>query len=147
MSSETCIWCEGGDWKDPKDIIDAEEIDYVQSDSGEYDDCDAASWGEYKCPVCGCIFRTGDKSWGFNEIIKEGDKWLKVKSYAPISYSTVKTTVEAKAEEVGLTKELYDKKVWFVEIVPDHPDEGEKTYGLYVLEWYTKEHELKRKMW
>jgi hypothetical protein len=147
MSTETCIWCEGGDWKDPKDIIDAEEIDYVQSDSGEYDDCDSASWGEYECPVCGCIFRIGGKCISFNEIIKEGDNWLKVKSYEPISYSSVKTTVEAKAKEIGLTKELYDKEVWFVDKVPRHPGIIDVLYGLYVLEWYTKEHKLWDKMW
>ena len=145
--TETCIWCEGGDWKDPKDIIDAEEIDYVQSDCGTYDDCDYATWTEYKCPVCGCIFRIGDKRASFNEIIKEGDNWLKVKSYKPISYSEVETTVEATAKEIGLTKELYDKEVWFIDKVIRHPNNTDKLYGLYVLEWYIKEQKLYDKMW
>lgn len=147
MSTETCIWCEGGDWKDLKDIKDAEEIDFVQSHPSAYDDCDYATWTEYKCSVCGCIFRIGDKYTVFNEIIKEGDNWLKVKSYAPISYSEVKTTVEAQAKMIGLTKELYDKEVWFVDKVPRHPGITDILYGLYVLEWYTKEYKLYDKMW
>ena len=78
MGTEICIWCEGGDWKDPKDIEEAEEINYVQSDQGEYKDCDYASWTEYECPVCGCIFRIGDKYLVFNDIVRKGKKELKV---------------------------------------------------------------------
>lgn len=147
MTTDVCIWCEGGDWKDPKDAIDAEEIDYVQSHPSAYEDCDYATWTEYECPVCGCVFRIGDKYSTFNEIINEGDKWLKVKEYSPIYYSEVKTTVEAMAERLELDSDLYDLKVWFIEKVPRHPDQNDVLYGLYVLKWYTKEHKLYDKMW
>ena len=78
MGTEICIWCEGGDWKDPKDIEEAEEVDRIEGNYGTYDDCDYASWVEYECPVCGCIFRIGNKYAVFNEIIKEGKKELRV---------------------------------------------------------------------
>lgn len=78
MNTTTCIWCEGGEWERPEDQWDAEEIDYVQSDPSAYDDCDYASWTEYKCPICGCVFRIGSKRFVFNEIIKKGKKELKV---------------------------------------------------------------------
>ena len=65
-----CIWCEDLD-KQP------EEVDTGYGDPS-YKDCDTASWEEYECEKCGCIFRVGTKTITFNQIMKKGKAEMKV---------------------------------------------------------------------
>ena len=67
---DMCIWCENLD-KQP------EEVDSGTADPS-YNDCDTANWEEYKCEVCGCVFRIGTKTVTFNQIMKKGKRSMKV---------------------------------------------------------------------
>jgi hypothetical protein len=58
------------------------------------------------------------------------------------------------AEEIGLTRELYDKRIWYICSLRDYSKSGiawewtlfgqpdKPNYGLYVSEQYVKEHRL-----
>ncbi len=67
---DMCIWCE--------DLEEQpEELDSATGDPS-YKDADTANWEEYKCEICGCVFRIGTKTVTFNEIREEGKQSLKV---------------------------------------------------------------------
>ncbi|MHA1527345.1 MAG: hypothetical protein ACTSQD_09955 [Promethearchaeota archaeon] len=69
-SYDMCIWCENSE----------EQPEEVDSETGDpsYKDADTANWEEYKCEVCGCVFRVGTKIVTFHQIMKKGERSMKV---------------------------------------------------------------------
>lgn len=138
-----CIWCRGDSYR-----VDSEQ------NSLWINGCDRSDWTEYKCEVCGCRFLSVIKHINFDKILEEGNPDLQKIDYIPIQFAMHRRVLGDLAEEIGLTRELYDKRIWYICSLRNYRSSGmilewtlfgqsnKPNYGLYVSEEYIKEHRL-----